>query len=143
MSAKIVVVERVFAADSHLVWRALTEKDLMKQWFVDIKEFRPEVGFKFEFLAGQPGGKQWNHLCEITEVVPETKLVHSWAYEGYSGISFVTWELFDERGKTRLKLSHTGIETFPADVPELAIHNFEAGWDDLIKNSLKEFLEKK
>lgn len=142
MSGKNVVVERVFAADSHLVWRVLTEKDLMKQWYFDLAEFRPEVGFKFEFLAGDLNGKQWNHLCEITEVVSEVKLVHTWTYEGYSGVSYVTWELFAEDENTRLKLTHSGIETFPADVPELAIHNFEMGWDDIINNSLSKFLEK-
>lgn len=142
MSERNVIVERVFAADSHMVWRALTEKDLMKLWYFDIAEFRPEVGFKFDFLAGDTNGKQWKHLCEVTEVVPETKLVHTWTYEGYSGVSYVKWELFAEDENTLLKLTHSGIETFPADVPELAMHNFETGWNAIINTSLREYLEK-
>ena len=143
MSEKNVIVERVFAADVHTVWSALTEKELMKLWYFDLAEFRAEVGFKFEFLADDLDGKPWNHLCEVTEVVPESKLVHTWTYEGYSGVSYVMWELFAEDQNTRLKLTHSGIETFPQDVPELAIHNFEMGWDDIFNNSLREFLEKK
>ena len=79
-SEKNVIVDRVFAADNHTVWRALTENDLMKQWYFDLAEFRPEVGFKFEFLAGDEAGKQWKHVCEVTEVVLEKKLVHTWTY---------------------------------------------------------------
>lgn len=143
MSNKSVIVERVFDADITLVWKAITEKEIMKQWYFDVKEFKTVVGFKFEFWGGEAGGKQWKHLCEITEVVPERKLSYSWKYEGYSGMSYVTFELFEESNGTKLKLTHTGIDTFPADIPELAIHNFENGWKHAINISLKEYLENK
>lgn len=141
MSHQNVIVERVFDADITLVWKAITEKEMMKQWYIDLKEFKAVVGFKFEFMAGEEGGKQWKHLCEITEVVPERKLTYSWKYEGYGGNSFVMFELFEETNGTRLKLTHSGIDTFP-DIPELAINNFEQGWNQVINVSLKEFLEK-
>ncbi len=142
MKEKDLVVERILNADRKLVWQALTEKDLMKQWYFDLKEFKAVVGFKFEFMGGDTKGKQWKHLCEITEVVFESKIAYSWQYEGYSGISYVTFELFDEGENTYLKLTHKGIGSFPADIPELAIHNFESGWNHIINISLKEFLEK-
>lgn len=141
MSSKNVIVERVFDADIKLVWKALTEKELMKEWYFDVKEFNTVVGFKFEFWGGEKGEKQWKHLCEITEVIPEEKLTYSWKYDGYNGMSYVTFELFEEKNGTKLKLTHTGIDTFPADIPELAIHNFENGWKHAIHVSLKEFLE--
>jgi uncharacterized protein YndB with AHSA1/START domain len=142
MSNRNVIVERVFDADLDLVWKALTDKEIMKQWYFEVKEFETVVGFRFEFWGGEKGGKQWKHLCEITEVVPKKKLAYSWKYEGYSGMSYVTFELFEERNGTKLKLTHSGIDTFPADIPELAIHNFENGWKQLINVSLKAFLEK-
>ena len=83
------------------------------------------------------------HLCKITEVIPGKKLTHSWRYDGYAGNSFVTFELFDEGSKTRVKLTHAGLETFPKENPDLARHNFEVGWTDIIGRSLKEFVEKK
>jgi uncharacterized protein YndB with AHSA1/START domain len=141
MNNKNVVIERIFHANIELVWRALTEKELMKQWYIDCQEFKPVVGFTFEFWAGEEGGKQWKHLCEVTEVIPEKKLTYSWKYEGYSGMSYVTFELFEAHRDTKLILTHTGLDTFPADVPELAIHNFEKGWTQLIHTSLKDFLE--
>ncbi|MCK0148135.1 SRPBCC domain-containing protein [Arenibacter sp. F26102] len=142
MSQLNVIVERVFDADKELVWKALTEKELMKLWYFDVKEFNTVVGFEFEFWAGEEGGKQWKHLCGITEVIPEKKLTYSWKYDGYSGMSHVTFELNEENNGTKLKLTHTGIDTFPSDIPELAIQNFEKGWNELIHVSLKEFLEK-
>lgn len=142
MKEQNLVVERIFNAGRQLVWKAITEKELMKQWYFDLPEFKAVVGFKFEFMGGDPSGKQWKHLCAITEVVPESKLTYSWQYEGYAGISYVTFELFDEEENTRLRLTHSGIGSFPADIPELAVHNFEQGWYHIINISLKEFLEK-
>lgn len=142
MSQLNVIVERVFEANIKLVWKALTEKELMKQWYIDVKEFKTVAGFKFEFWAGEEGGKQWNHLCVITEVIPEKKLTYSWKYDGYGGMSHVNFDLSEENKGAKLKLTHSGIDTFPTDIPELAIHNFEKGWNELIHVSLKEFLEK-
>ena len=141
MKKQIVIVERIFDTDKESVWRAITEKELMKQWYFNLAEFKTEPGFKFEFMGGPEDGTQYKHLCEITEVIPGEKLTYSWRYEGYEGITFVTFELFAENKKTHLKLTHTGFETFPA-IPDFSIQNFEAGWDHIINVSLKDFLEK-
>jgi uncharacterized protein YndB with AHSA1/START domain len=114
------------------VWLAITEKDLMKQWYFDLPEFRPEVGFIFEFTGGEEGGVQYLHRCEIIEVIPEQKLTHTWCYVGFEGVSYLTFELFDEGENTKLKLTHSGIETFPANVKDFAFHNFENGWNHII-----------
>ncbi|MFK8843598.1 SRPBCC domain-containing protein, partial [Escherichia coli] len=76
------------------------------------------------------------HLCEVTEVEPGRKLTYSWRYDGYEGISYVTFELFPQGEKTRLVLTHSGLETFPESNPDLARANFEAGWADFIGNYL-------
>lgn len=142
MNKKTFEIERIFYAKRKDVWRALTEKELMKQWYFDLAGFKAEVGFIIEFTGGEEGGVQYLHRCEIIEVIPEQKLTHTWSYVGYEGISYLTFELFDEGENTRLKLTHSGIETFPADVKDFAFHNFENGWNHIINISLKEFLEK-
>jgi uncharacterized protein YndB with AHSA1/START domain len=134
------VIERTYNAPAGKVWQAITDKDKMKQWYFDLKEFKPEVGFEFQFTGGTKE-KSYLHLCKITEVIPGKKLTHTWTYDGYSGESFVTFELFDEGSKTRLKLTHAGLETFPPD-PGFARTNFETGWTSIIGKSLKEYLEK-
>ena len=136
------VIERTFNASVDKVWKAVTDKNEMKQWYFDLKEFKPEVGFEFQFLAGDDK-KQWLHLCKVTEVVDKKKITYSWRYDGYTGISYVTFELFQEENKTRLKLTHSGLESFPGNiVPGLKKENFEAGWKHIIGTSLPEFLEK-
>jgi len=113
----------------------------MKKWYFDLAEFKAEKGFRFEFTAGEEGGKQFLHLCEITEVVPPKKLTYSWRYDGYAGNSFVTFELFEQEDKTLLRLTHEGIETFPQDTSDFAKENFAEGWNQSINISLKEYLE--
>jgi uncharacterized protein YndB with AHSA1/START domain len=142
MSSKNVIVEGTYNADISSVWNAITVKELMKQWYFDLKEFRAEIGFKFEFMGGPENGIQYKHLCEITEVIPEQKLSYSWKYEGYEGISFVTFELFKENNTSKVKLTHTGIKSFPSSNPDFDIHNFEEGWKQIIKTSLQLFLDK-
>src|SRR5919112_493161 len=105
-------IERTYNAPVEKVWKAITDREQMKQWYFDIADFKAEEGFEFQFTGGNEE-KTFLHLCKIMEVVPLKKLKHSWRYEGYEGNSFVTWELFDEGNSTRVKLTHEGLETFP------------------------------
>jgi len=134
------VIERTYNATADRVWQAITDRDKMEEWYFKLKEFKPEVGFEFEFEGGPPE-KTFLHLCKVTEVVPGKKLTHSWRYDGYEGNSFVTWEVFDEGDNTRVKLTHTGLETFPA-IPEFAKNNFVIGWTEIVGKMLKEYVEK-
>lgn len=141
MDHQPIVIERKFNAPVAIVWKALTDKDEMKKWYFDLAAFKAEVGFQFQFIGGPDGGIQYIHLCAITEVVPEQKLTYSWRYEGYEGISFVTFELKEQDGGTLLILTHKGLESFPASNPDLAKGNFVEGWNHIIHTSLKGYLE--
>ena len=138
-----VVVERTFDVSREIVWEAITNKEKMKQWYFDLPEFKAEVGFEFEFWAGQEEGKKWHHQCKITAVVPYSKIAYTWKYPGYAGESLVSMELFEENGKTRFRLTHSGLDSFPKDVPELEKKNFEEGWTAIIGQSLDSFLLQK
>jgi uncharacterized protein YndB with AHSA1/START domain len=141
MKAEPFVIERTLKAPSEKVWTAITDKDQMKQWYFDLAEFKPEVGFEFSFIGGSEEQK-YVHLCKITEVVPGKKLQYSWRYDEYPGNSFVTFELFPEGNQTKLKLTHEGLETFPTDNKDFARSSFEAGWTYIIGKSIVEFFEK-
>ena len=138
--AEAVVIERTFAAPVARVRKALTDVEEMQHWYFDLKEFKSEVGFEFEFTVEHEGVK-YHHLCKITEVVPQKKLAYTWRYKGQEGDSLVTFELFANSDKTRLMLTHEGLETFPK-LPGFARTNFMAGWTAIIGSSLKEFVEK-
>jgi uncharacterized protein YndB with AHSA1/START domain len=137
--AKVLVVDRTFNAPVARVWKALTDVEEMRHWYFDLKEFKPEPGFEFGFSV-EHEGTTYSHLCKITEVIPQKKIAYSWRYEGEEGDSLVTFELFAEGEKTRLKLTHAGLETFP-QTPSYARKNFEAGWTS-ITAELQEFVEK-
>lgn len=137
--AEAIILERTFNAPVARVWKALTDVDQMRQWYFDLKEFKPKVGFEFEFIV-EHEGNTYHHLCRVTDVVPEKKIAYTWRYRGKPGVSLVTFELSPDGDKTRVKLTHTGIETFPK-TPAYARKNFEAGWAAIIGSELKQFVE--
>jgi uncharacterized protein YndB with AHSA1/START domain len=131
------ILERVYNASIEDVWQAITEENSMREWyFPQLRQFEPVVGFDFVFLNdGSPYQKQW----QVTKVEPGRLLAHSWIYKGYPGSSEVTFELFNEGNKTRLKLQHTGIESFPSD-PHFARYRFENGWKQILGSNLENYL---
>jgi len=141
MANKSFVIERTYPATINRVWKAITDKEEMKLWYFDLPEFKPEVGLEFQFMGGLTEDRQYHHLCKITEVVSVKKIAYSWRYEGYPGDTLVTFELFDEGNQTRLKLTHVGLESFPADNTDLDAENFAKGWTEIIGTSLKEFMD--
>ena len=139
MAAEPVIVERVFDAPTAAVWKAITDKDAFKHWYFEIAEFEPSVGCEFQFTH-EANGFKYVHHCKVIEVVPERKFAYSWRYEGYEGDSLVTFELDSEGNKTRLKLTHSGLETFPK-LAAFAKENFVKGWTEIIGSSLKSYVE--
>jgi len=138
--AKAIVIDRTLNAPVARVWEALNDVDQIRHWYFDLKEFKPKAGFEFEFVV-EHEGHNYHHLCRVTEVIPQRKLAYTWRYKGERGDSLVTFELFAEGEKTRLKLTHAGIETFPK-TPAYARKNFEAGWTG-IATELENFLQGK
>src|SRR5438552_18953588 len=134
-----VVIERILNAPVARVWKALTDADEMRAWYFDLKKFKPEMGFEFEFTVEHEGAR-YHHLCKITEVIPQKKIAYTWRYAGEEGDSLVTFELFADGDKTRLRLTHEGLDTFPK-LPAYARTNFEKGWTEIIGSSLKQYVE--
>lgn len=142
MNSTPFTIERTYPAPARKVWEAITDKTKMKQWYFDLNEFKPEVGFEFSFPGKGSKGETYVHLCKVLEVIEHKKISYSWTYKDYPGYSIVTFELFAEgKDKTRLKLTHEGLETFPG-TGDFAPSSFEAGWTELIGTLLKNFLEK-
>jgi uncharacterized protein YndB with AHSA1/START domain len=137
-----IVVKQIFAASPNAVWKAITDKDEMKHWYFSLEEFSPEHGFLFRFVSGPDPDRQYLHLCEVTEVDPGKKLAYSWRYEGFEGISLVTFELLNQDGGTLLQLTHAGLGSFPASNPDFDRSNFEQGWTAILSRSLFSYLEK-
>lgn len=142
MDTKAIVVEQTFNAPIVVVWKAITDKDQMRQWFFDpIAEFEPKIGFETQFNV-RCEDQEYVHLWKVTNVVPERRIAYQWRYGGYPGNSLVTWELSEVRDGTNLKLTHEGHETFPQDNPIFSRESGQAGWEYFLRESLKAFLER-
>jgi uncharacterized protein YndB with AHSA1/START domain len=59
MTNEPVIIERTFNAPAETVWKAITNKDQMRQWYFDVSDFKPETGFEFRF----EGGNEEQSLC--------------------------------------------------------------------------------
>ncbi len=137
-----IIVEQNFNASIETVWNAITEVDQMQKWyFADILAFKPEIGFETQFIV-QPGERSFNHMWEVTEVVPLKKISYNWKYDEYPGNSTVSFELYEENDSTILRLTHKVTENFPDDIPEFKKQSGLTGWTYFIKKSLKKYLEK-
>lgn len=141
MKENPIVVEVVYHVPVKKVWRAITDKKQMKEWYFDVSDFKPAPGFEFQFNGGTEK-KAYVHLCKIVEVIPEKKLSYTWRFQGFSGNSLLTFELFGKDENTRIKVTHEGLETFPPD-PDFAKENFRQGWNQIIGSGLKNFVERK
>ncbi len=143
MENQPIVIEQTFDAQISKVWDAISDKNQMKQWYFDLEEFKPEKGFKFQFTGCSDSDKEQVHLCEVTSVKLRERISYTWKYQGYEGKSEVIFELTDQVDQTVLKLTHKGLNTFPKDNPDFDTHNFVQGWNELIHNALKNYLEDK
>ena len=68
--AEAVVIERTFNAPVAKVWNAITDAEEMRQWYFDLKEFKPEVGFEFEFVVIETVFVQIGTLFENNDLKP-------------------------------------------------------------------------
>lgn len=134
------VIERLINASPEKIWSALTDEEKLKQWLPIFPEFKAEVGFETRFLLG-PKGREYLHICRVTEVEEGRKLTYTWYYEGYDGMAYVTFELDAEGDKTKLTLTHTITEPFPADNPDFSAKNAAIGWN-YTADALRQYAEK-
>ena len=116
---KEIIVEETFNTPIEKVWQAITDIAQMKKWYFDLAEFKPEVGFEFNFEGQTESRKKYQHICKITDVIPNQKLQYSWAYENIIGSTLLTFDLSTKGDTTQLKLSHTGFDSFPKNNPDL------------------------
>ena len=135
-----IVVEETFLVSKKILWAAITEHNQMIQWFFEvIKAFEPTIGFETQFII-EHGGRIFPHLWKIIHVEPYKKISYNWKYEGYVGDSEVSFEISEFKDKSKLKVTHQVLESFPQDIPEFQRESCLGGWNYFIKQRLKNYL---
>lgn len=135
-----VIIEQDFNRSKIDVWNAITKIEEMRQWyFENIPDFKAEVGFATQFSV-ESGGRDFIHLWEVTEVVLQQKVVYNWIYKGFTGDSYVSFEVFGDEQSARLRLSCQVVEDFQENIPEFSRESCIGGWTYFIKDRLKFYL---
>lgn len=143
MQSEPFVIEKVYNTSVVNVWKAITNSKEMRQWYFDIPGFRAEPGFEFQFISDPGEERQYCHICQVTEVVIGKRLSFSWQYTQYDALTYVTFELSEEDDhRTRVRLSHEGLEAYPDSDPDFSKDSFADGWTWIIDTALKEYIEK-
>lgn len=121
-------------------WDALTRHEQMIQWFFpNIPDFEPERGFQTVFPV-YSGERTYTHVWKILEAVPRRMIKYHWSYVEHPGAGVVTFELKEKEGRTVVKVTNEGLETFPQDLPEFSEKSCRAGWEYFLSR-LKEFMD--
>jgi uncharacterized protein YndB with AHSA1/START domain len=107
-------LERNLEAAPDRVWRAWTDPEAMKRWFapsdafaVPIVEADVRVGGRYRIVMKAPDGEEHDVRGVYREVVPNRKLVFTWAWRSTpERESLVTVELRPVGSGTALTLTH-------------------------------------
>ena len=133
-----ILITREFAAPKHLVYRAITESDLVKRWWhanrgeVTLVEHDVKVGGKWRSVQVTPDGFEVAFHGEYREVVPNERIVSTEVYEGAPGGdengSLNTITLTETDGRTTM----TVLCDYPSkEIRDMVIESgMEAGMQD-------------
>ena len=96
------------------VWRAITEPEMLKKWMapsddfkIPVAEAELRVGGRYHIIMNAPDGEVHDVSGIYREIVPNKKLVYTWAWKSTpERESIVTIELRAAGSGTELTLKH-------------------------------------
>jgi uncharacterized protein YndB with AHSA1/START domain len=96
-----------------MVWRAVTEPELVARWTVTGQGgrpvgFTPIVGSRFQLVAKPVPGWRGIVDCEVLEVDEPHLLRYTWRGEENGKPTFVSYQIEPRIGGTRFTFEHTG-----------------------------------
>jgi uncharacterized protein YndB with AHSA1/START domain len=105
-----ILIEREFAAPASLVWRAVTEPDLVRRWWhagrgeITVCEIDLRVGGKWRYAMRPFGAEEFAFHGEFLEIVPNQKIIQTETFEPFPNAAATnTTTLSEHEGLTRLR----------------------------------------
>lgn len=133
-------VEQSLECSPEEAWEALTNPVYMREWFFEqMPDFKAEVGFKTRFDV-QGESQIFDHNWEVQEVVQGISITVSWKYPPHAGEGIVKFEIAPEGSGTLARVTSSGIESFPQDIPEFLPESCQAGWEYFFQGRLKAYI---
>lgn len=111
-----ILIEREFAAPARLVWRAVTEPELVRRWWhagrgeMTACEIDLRVGGAWRYAMRPEGGDEFAFYGEFLEIVPHERIVQTETFEPFpDDPSTNTMTLVGRDGATvmRILVQHT------------------------------------
>ena len=107
-------VVREFDAPANLVYRAVTEPELVKRWWgaqrgaMTVAEIDLRVGGKWRYVMDASNGQEVGFHGEFREIVPNERIVQTEAYEGIpdpdDSANVNTMTLVEADGRTTMEV---------------------------------------
>jgi uncharacterized protein YndB with AHSA1/START domain len=105
-----ILIEREFAAPAFLLWRAITEPDLVRRWWhanrgeVTVCEIDLRVGGKWRYAMRPFRGDEFAFHGEFLEIVPNEKIIQTETFEPFPDATATnTMTLSEKNGVTHLR----------------------------------------
>lgn len=127
------IVRRTLKANPNRVFEALTDAEIMTQWFFAYPGWSAsvensfEIGGKYSINMKSPEGEVYPHTGEYREIVPNEKIVFTWNSFAVKD-TLVTIHLKAVEDQTELTLKHEFIDS----AQERERHNY--GWGCVFEN---------
>ena len=132
-NTKSLTVSKVINADKTTIFEALTNQQLMQQWFFagpdgwsSTVKSASKVGSQYQIDMHDDQGNTYSHTGEYKEVIPNDRLVFTWNSQAVTD-TLVTITLTEVEGGTEVKLLH---EFMPNDE---MVKNHTNGWTAILE----------
>ena len=127
-------IERIFDAPRPRVWRALTEPELVKQWWgrgnpLTVERMEVERGGHWRFVEHSDDG---DHGFEgrFREVVPPEKLSMTFEWDGAPGHTVVQTMTLEDLGDNRTRVVSTSMFFTKEDCDAMMSSGMEGGMNE-------------
>lgn len=137
-TTQAIVLDEVFPHAPEVLWKAITNGDLMSRWMMKPNGFEPVRGNRFTFQTTPAGAWDGTIRCEVLDVVPLQRFAYAWrgGHEGNVGYgskldTVVSFTLTRVQTGTRLRMEHSG---FVLPKNDTAYQNMGKGWIKCVQN---------
>ena len=127
-------IERIFDAPRPRVWRAITEPELVKQWWgrgnpLTVERMEVERGGHWRFVE-HAGGEDHGFEGRFREVVPPEKLSMTFEWDGAPGHSVVQTIVLEDMDDNRTRMVCTSMFFTKDDLDGMMSAGMEGGMNE-------------